>query len=155
MDWQRERDGLVVVGTVVVLLVVVAVGGVRGFVTTFAATFLGILAALRVNGALGSEAGTTSEEAGATVAPAAVGEADTVESVGSVGPTAGATPADVDETTRESGAPAAPDDTRSEPADGDAAAGHEPPQDAAATGTATTSESDVTSPESDDATDGR
>jgi hypothetical protein len=65
MDWQRERDGLLVVGTVVLLLLAVAFGGTRGFVGTFAATFLGVLAALRVNGVLGGGSDTTDGRAAA------------------------------------------------------------------------------------------
>ncbi|MFB6161036.1 MAG: hypothetical protein ABEJ61_07645 [Haloferacaceae archaeon] len=80
MDWQRERDGLVVVGSLVVLLALVATGGLRGFVATFVATFLGVLAALQVNGAIGS-AGETSG-AGAAV-PTATGGTDGGGSSGS------------------------------------------------------------------------
>ncbi|ESS05993.1 MAG: hypothetical protein A07HB70_01537 [uncultured archaeon A07HB70] len=55
MNWQRERDGLVVVGVVLVVLVVAATGRGVGMVATFVATFLGVVAALRVESAFGAE----------------------------------------------------------------------------------------------------
>jgi hypothetical protein len=47
MDWQRERDGLVVVGVAVFVLVLIGTGRGAGLAATFIATFLGVLAALR------------------------------------------------------------------------------------------------------------
>ncbi|MFB6167712.1 MAG: hypothetical protein ABEJ43_02575 [Haloferacaceae archaeon] len=47
MDWQRERDGLVVVGVAALVLVLVGTGRGAGLAATFVATFLGVLAALR------------------------------------------------------------------------------------------------------------
>lgn len=55
MDWQRERDGLVVVVGIVVVLAVVGAGSGVGLVTTFVATFLGVLAALRLNAFIDGE----------------------------------------------------------------------------------------------------
>jgi hypothetical protein len=57
MDLQRERDGLVVVGVVLVVLVVAATGRGVGMVATFVATFLGVVAALRVESAFDAEPG--------------------------------------------------------------------------------------------------
>jgi hypothetical protein len=57
MDWQRERDGLVLVGVVVVVLVVAATGRGVGMVATFVATFLGVVAALRVESVFRAEPG--------------------------------------------------------------------------------------------------
>jgi hypothetical protein len=77
MDWQRERDGLVVVGAVLLLLVVVALGDVRGFVATFVATFLGVLAALQVSGVVGEEpdpVGTTPTVGGSAGEPSGVAD---------------------------------------------------------------------------------
>jgi hypothetical protein len=47
MDWQRERDGLVVVGVVVLVLGLAVSGRGGGMAATFVATFLGVVAALR------------------------------------------------------------------------------------------------------------
>ncbi len=47
MDWQRERDGLMVVGAAVLVLTLVGTGQGAGLASTFVATFLGVLAALR------------------------------------------------------------------------------------------------------------
>jgi len=64
MDWERERDGLVVVGGVVVVLVLIGTGRGVGLATTFVATFLGVLAALRLDALMDGE-----ESEGATEPP--------------------------------------------------------------------------------------
>jgi hypothetical protein len=77
MDWQRERDGLVVVGAAVLVLVLVGTGRGAGLAATFVATFLGVLAALRFDDWLD---GTESDEADGpptTAAPPAEPEPQT------------------------------------------------------------------------------
>ncbi|MEF8820567.1 MAG: hypothetical protein V5A31_13920 [Haloferacaceae archaeon] len=71
MDWKRERDGLVVVGAAVLVLVLVGTGRGAGLASTFVATFLGVLAALRFDELLGGrdEEPTTTDDA--PTAPAA------------------------------------------------------------------------------------
>lgn len=89
MDWQRERDGLVVVGAVVLLLLAVALGSVRGFVVTFVATFLGVFAALRVNEGFGGDRAGIGSGAGAAIADRSVGGRDAAGGTGDAGPNAG------------------------------------------------------------------
>ena len=55
MNWQRERDGLIVVGGIVVVLAAVGTGRGVGLATTFVATFLGVIAALRFDALLDGE----------------------------------------------------------------------------------------------------
>ena len=65
MDWQRERDGLVVVGAAILVIALVGTGRGAGLASTFVATFLGVLAALRFDGWIGRG----EEEREATTAP--------------------------------------------------------------------------------------
>lgn len=73
MDWKRERDGLLVILAVVVVLGVIGVGGpVTQFASTLVGTFLGVLIALRVDDRLdGMALGTP--------APVPAAESDTTE----------------------------------------------------------------------------
>ena len=75
MDWQRERDGVVVVGAAILVLALVGTGRGAGLASTFVATFLGVLAALRFDEWMGGgdeerEAATKpSDDPPATVDP--------------------------------------------------------------------------------------
>jgi hypothetical protein len=70
MDWQRERDGLVVVGIVVLVLGLAVSGRGAGMAATFVATFLGVVAALRFERWADDEASEPEPEP-APVAPGA------------------------------------------------------------------------------------
>lgn len=72
MDWQRERDGLVVVGAAVLVLALVGTGRGAGLASTFVATFLGVLAALRFDEFLdGRDEETTAPADDTPASPAA------------------------------------------------------------------------------------
>jgi len=82
MDWQRERDGLVVVVAGVVVLALVATGRGLGMAATFVATFLGVVAAFRVESLIRAEPsdGTVREHPAAASPPTGVDEPPAAES---------------------------------------------------------------------------
>jgi hypothetical protein len=81
MDWQRERDGLVVVGAAVLVLALVGTGRGAGLASTFVATFLGVLAALRFDELIGRDEGSeaAAAEPSEPASPAAAVDPDGVD----------------------------------------------------------------------------
>jgi hypothetical protein len=71
MDWERERDGLVVVVLTLVVLGLAVSGDGAGMAATFVATFLGVVAALRFESWTDDdEAEPTPDDAQTTLGPA-------------------------------------------------------------------------------------
>jgi hypothetical protein len=91
MDWQRERDGLVVVvGLVVLVALAVGLGGSVGqFLSTALATFLGVLVALAVDRRAG---GSPAGDEPAVGAEPAGGRTATAPATAASGPTDGVEP---------------------------------------------------------------